>query len=147
MLLLWNVTHLLDIIKWPCRTRPKTVNKVLTQLCPFLDFEILVKVVHARYNHGHISVTNNDIDLKLHLWLQRCQEVKLDNSSMNLEQIMALVWFEHLVKVLHVRYYHAHFSLNTVYYRIEWQIVEHAVLWTVLVTCCNGLLFCWFHFR
>ena len=41
--------------------------------------------------------------------------------------------FDNLVIVWHARYYHPHISLTTVYYRIKWQIVKHAVLWTDLV--------------
>ena len=43
---------------------------------PLFGLRILVKVLHARYYHGHISVTTNDIDLKLHSCLQGGQTVK-----------------------------------------------------------------------
>ena len=49
------------------------------QIMALFYLEILVKVLHARYNHGYISVTTYAIDLKLHSCVQGCQTVKLDN--------------------------------------------------------------------
>ena len=49
-------------------------------MMPLFALRILVKDLHARYYHGHISVTTNDTELKLHSYLQGCQNFKLDNS-------------------------------------------------------------------
>ena len=70
-----------------------------SHLCIGVGVAALVKVLNARYYHGHISVTTNEINLKLHSCLQECQTVKLDNSCMYLVQIM--FDFENVVKVLH----------------------------------------------
>ena len=73
------------------RASPKTLYQILTQLCPSLDINILVKVLHARYYHGHISLTTYDFDLKLHSCLQGYQTVNLGNSCMDSVHIMARV--------------------------------------------------------
>ena len=121
MLLLWNFTHLLDIIK-----------------CPFLDLEILVKVLHATTLRVNISWC---IALQLYTTLPNHHTYVdyQDNSILDLLQVIAIFLFWD--RVLHampfltnsiyysnktyltwfiVIYYQATISVTTVDYSIKW---------------------------
>ena len=47
VLLLWNFTHSIRVIKWPCVPSTINLNWILTELCPFLDF-FFVKPLRTR---------------------------------------------------------------------------------------------------
>ena len=74
--LIWNFTHLFKVMRWPCMPSTITLNRILTELCPFFDLRILVKPLHAR-------------------WLSLCVQVLFSHT------VYAIAWnFTHLLRVM-----------------------------------------------
>ena len=79
MLLIWNSTHSLKIIKWPCRTSPITLHKILTELCPFLDFlvfllfyycwKLIFSVSVHQTSFSQLQIRRDQGDLVQVLWM------------------------------------------------------------------------------